>query len=68
MDIVQQWLNFNKDHPHRNRRKDKHGFAPIHYAAKFNRSEIMTKLCEEGGIGKFTLNAYYKMSVGNHYQ
>ena len=27
---------------------DKNGFAPIHYAAKFNRYDIMTKLVGRG--------------------
>ena len=30
--------------------KDSHGYAPVHYAAKFNRPEIMRMLVE-GGAG-----------------
>ena len=31
--------------------KDSHGFAAVHYAAKFNRPEIMRMLVEEGCAG-----------------
>ena len=31
--------------------KDSHGYAPVHYAAKFNRPEIMRMLVVEGGAG-----------------
>ena len=29
---------------------DKHGFYPIHYAAKFNQPKIMQLLCDEPGM------------------
>ena len=78
---MSEWLKYNKQHPSRNRRKDKHGFAPVHYAAKFNRPEIMTLLCKEGGVGRLNAklgatiftrkhddNPYMQMSVRRPFQ
>ena len=50
-EIVERWMSYNKNQPHRNRERDKHGLAPIHYAAKFTQAEIMRILCEEGEAG-----------------
>ena len=48
---VEQWLNESKD-TGQVMSKDSHGYAPIHYAAKFNRPEIM-ELLVKGGAGIF---------------
>ena len=52
IDVVDQWLEYNKCQPSRNHHCDKHGFYPIHYAAKFNQPVIMERLCEQGKAGK----------------
>ena len=50
--VVKAWLQYNKRRPNRNRIKDRHGFAPVHYAAKFNRIQLLEDLCKEGKAGK----------------
>lgn len=47
IEIVGQWLEYNKNQPSRNHYSDKHGLYPIHYAAKFNQLQIMELLCGE---------------------
>ena len=46
---VKKWLEYDKK---RVRVQDKHGYAPVHYAAKFNRLEILQMLHDEGNAGK----------------
>ena len=50
--VVKEWLQYNKRRPNRNRIKDRHGFAPVHYAVKFNRLKLLEGLCNEGNAGK----------------
>lgn len=50
--VVQAWLLYNKRRPNRNRIKDRHGFAPVHYAVKFNRLQLLEDLCKDGNAGK----------------
>lgn len=50
--VVKAWLQYNKRRPNRNRIKDRHGFAPVHYAVKFNRLQLLEDLCNEGKAGK----------------
>ena len=50
-DAVQKWLDESKNKG-QVMMKDSHGYAPIHYAAKFNRPEIMEMLIE-GGAGSY---------------
>ena len=45
---VEEWLKYNNK---RVRFRDKHGYAPVHYAAKFNRLEILKLLHEQGKAG-----------------
>ena len=52
-DAVKEWLEENDSQV---MVKDSHGFAPIHYAAKFNRHEIM-KLLVKHGAGMLFSNA-----------
>ena len=54
-EIVEQWMLYNKNQPHRNRERDNHGLAPIHYAAKFNQAKIMRILCEDGEAGNINI-------------
>ena len=58
VDIVKRWLTFNKHQPSRNSKIDKHGLTPLHYAAKFNRPEIMKLLCKEGKAGNYVSEVY----------
>ena len=44
-EAVENWLSENKDQV---MMRDSHGYAPIHYAAKFNRPEIMEMLVKRG--------------------
>lgn len=48
-EVVDNWLKYDKK---RVRIQDKHGYTPVHYAAKFNRLEILRKLRETGSAGK----------------
>ena len=57
-EIVKKWLHYYKDKPKRNHYHDKHGFTPIHYAAKFNQFEIMKILFYFGKGGSYTLHTY----------
>ena len=45
---VKEWLRLKK----KVKFHDKHGFAPVHYAAKLNRLEILKHLHREGKAGK----------------
>ena len=45
LEDVEEWL---REYSHQVTNKDIHGFAPVHYAAKFNQPEIMQKLVSEG--------------------
>ena len=54
-DAVEEWL---KENDSQVMVKDSRGFAPIHYAAKFNRHEIMKRLVEHGA-GMLFSNDYY---------
>ena len=56
---VEEWLKCRKK---RVRYRDKHGYAPVHYAAKFNHVEILEKLHKEGNAGK--LIQEYRVSIG----
>jgi ankyrin repeat protein len=47
--VVKEWLKYNKK---RVKFRDKDGYAPVHYAAKLNRLEILKLLHEEGKAGK----------------
>lgn len=45
---MEQWIRvFAKDIPELNK-KDSFGYAPIHYATKFNRFKVLVKLVEAG--------------------
>ena len=46
-DEVEKWLKYDKK---RVRIRDKHGYTPVHYAAKFNRLEIL-KMLYDGNAG-----------------
>ena len=53
IDVVDQWMKYLStlgDEVKRMKldRKDDDGLAAIHYAAKFNRYDILEKLCENG--------------------
>ena len=53
IDVVDQWMEYlstleNEVKKKRLNRKDDNGLAAIHYAAKFNRYDILVKLCENG--------------------
>ena len=41
-------LRESKDKNRQVKMKDSHGYAPVHYAAKFNRPEIMRILVDDG--------------------
>jgi ankyrin repeat protein len=45
---VEELLEQSKNKNRRVKMKDSHGYAPVHYAAKFNRPEIMEILVENG--------------------
>ena len=45
---MEKWLKYDKK---RVRVQDKHGYTPVHYAAKFNRLEILKMLYEDGNAG-----------------
>ena len=47
---VKEWLE-EKERGLEVMMKDSHGYAPIHYAAKFNRPKIMQMLLKDGGAG-----------------
>ena len=49
--IKRQLENCYRESKDKNRQvkmKDSHGYAPVHYAAKFNRPEIMRILVDDG--------------------
>ena len=48
-EIVQQWISLltGKDVSKLNK-KDSFGYTPLHYAAKFNRYNVLVKLVEAG--------------------
>ena len=48
--------------------KDSHGYAPVHYAAKFNRPEILRKLVE-GGAGMSLIDlSSFNQHIANYYR
>ena len=49
---VEKWLKYDKKMV---RVQDKHGYAPVHYAVKFNRLEILQMLHKDGKAGKIYL-------------
>jgi ankyrin repeat protein len=52
-DEVEKWLEYDKLKKFKRVRvQDKHGYAPVHYAAKFNRLEILKLLHTKGNAGK----------------
>ena len=51
LEIVEKWIKFLEDVSLLNK-KDGDGYAPLHYAAKFNRHRILVKLIE-AGAGKY---------------
>ena len=55
MDVVRSWLARNKQQV---KFKDKHGFTPVHYAAKFNHLRILETLHQDGKAGKCGLMQY----------
>ena len=52
-EAVKGLLRESKDKDRQVKMKDSHGYAPVHYAAKFNRPEIMQILVEYGGAGTY---------------
>ena len=61
MDEVKKWLKYDKK---RVKIRDKHGYAPVHYAAKFNRLEILRILHVNGKAGENTkLNSYFYLRI-----
>jgi hypothetical protein len=51
IDEVKKWLKCDKKRVWV-RVQDKHGYAPVHYAAKFNHLKILQLLHKEGNAGK----------------
>ena len=45
---MEQWISFLKTDNSALSKKDSFGYAPVHYAAKFNRFKILVKLVEAG--------------------
>ena len=46
-DVVKHWISISGDTCQLNER-DSFGYAPLHYAAKFNRYDILVMLVEAG--------------------
>ena len=47
-EAIRGLLQKNKGKNRQVKMKDSHGYAPVHYAAKFNRPEIMRILVDDG--------------------